>query len=86
MLYRGRLLGRVSVAVPLNDRLLRALGGGLDRGDRLVAVRGAHVVAGADAARSALAPGHAGRVRFGATEYRGLADRAAAGPGSRSPR
>jgi diguanylate cyclase (GGDEF)-like protein len=71
VLYRGRLLGRVSVSVPLNGATLRALGSGLDRADRLVAVRGTHVVAGATGALD-LTPGRAARVKLGATEYRGL--------------
>jgi diguanylate cyclase (GGDEF)-like protein len=71
VLYRGRLLGRISVSVPLNDRTLRSLAGGLASGDRLVAVRGARIVAGADGTLS-LAPGSASRVQLGGTEYRAL--------------
>ena len=71
VLYRGRLLGRISVSVPVNDRTLRSLGVGLESGDRLVAVRGARVVGGGSGALD-LAPGRAARVRFGTTYYRGL--------------
>jgi diguanylate cyclase (GGDEF)-like protein len=71
VLYQGHLLGRISVAVPLNDRTLGALAGGLQRGDRLVVVRGTRVVAGGSGTVD-LAPGRAARVRLGDTEYRGL--------------
>jgi diguanylate cyclase (GGDEF)-like protein len=71
VLDRGRLLGRVSVSVPLNERALRSLAGGLESGDRLVAVRGGNIVAGGDGALD-LAPGRAARVRLGTTDYRGL--------------
>lgn len=71
VVYRGRLLGRISVSVPMNDVTLRALSGGLESGDRLVAVRGARVVAGGSGTLD-LVPGRAARVRFGAIEYRGL--------------
>jgi diguanylate cyclase (GGDEF)-like protein len=78
VLYQGRLLGRVSVSVPINDRTLVTLAGGLESGDRLLAVRGAKVVAGGHGGLG-LAPGRAARVRLGPTEYRGL--RTAALPG-----
>jgi diguanylate cyclase (GGDEF)-like protein len=71
VLYRGRLLGRISVSVPLNDRTLRSLAGGLASGDRLVAVRGARIVAGGGGTLR-LAPGQANRVQLGVTEYRAL--------------
>jgi diguanylate cyclase (GGDEF)-like protein len=71
ILYRGRLLGRVSVSVPLNGQVLRSLDGGLESGDRLVAVRGGRVVVGG-AGTLGLAPGRAARVRLGTIEYRGL--------------
>jgi diguanylate cyclase (GGDEF)-like protein len=71
VLDRGRLLGRVSVSVPLNDRTLRSLAGALESGDRLVAVRGARVVVGGTGSLD-LAPGQAARVRLGSTDYRGL--------------
>src|SRR5258705_13158612 len=71
VLYQGRLLGRISVSVPLNDRTLGALAGGLQSGDRLVVVRGSSVVAGGSGTLD-LAPGRAARVRLGNTEYRAL--------------
>ena len=71
VLYQGRLLGRISVSVPLDDRTLGALAGGLQRGDRLVVVRGTSVVAGGTGT-VALAPGRAARVRLGDTDFRGL--------------
>ncbi len=71
VLDRGRVLGRVSVSVPVNDRLLRTLAGGLEEGDRLVALRGQRIVAGGRGVLG-LAPGSASRVRLGTTEYRGL--------------
>jgi diguanylate cyclase (GGDEF)-like protein len=71
VLYQGRLLGRISVSVPLDDRTLGALAGGLQRGDRLVVVRGTSVVAGGTGTVD-LAPGRAARVRLGDADYRGL--------------
>jgi diguanylate cyclase (GGDEF)-like protein len=71
VLYQGRLLGRISVSVPLDDRTLGALAGGLQRGDRLVVVRGTSVVAGGTGTVD-LAPGRAARVRLGDTDFRGL--------------
>jgi diguanylate cyclase (GGDEF)-like protein len=71
VLYHGRLLGRISVSVPLDDRTLGALAGGLQRGDRLVVVRGTSVVAGGTGTVD-LAPGRAARVRLGDTDFRGL--------------
>lgn len=71
VLYRGRLLGRVSVSVPLNERTLHALAGGLQSGDRLVVVRGTRVIS-AGGGTLDLSPGRAARVRLGPTEYRGL--------------
>jgi diguanylate cyclase (GGDEF)-like protein len=71
VVYRGRLLGRISISVPVNDRALRTLAGGLESGDRLVAVRGSKVVAGGSGVFG-LAPGRASRVQLGGTEYRGL--------------
>jgi len=71
VLYQGRLLGRISVSVPLDDRTLGALAGGLQRGDRLVVARGTSVVAGGTGTVD-LAPGRAARVRLGDTDFRGL--------------
>jgi diguanylate cyclase (GGDEF)-like protein len=73
VLDRGRVLGRVSVHLNLDDRLLGILGSGLAPGDKIVATRAGHVVAGAGRGSPiALQPGHPARVRLGAVEYRGL--------------
>jgi diguanylate cyclase (GGDEF)-like protein len=73
VLDRGRILGRISVYVSLDEGLLTSLGGGLAPGDRLVAARFDRIVAGpARGARLALEPGRAARVRVGAVDYRGL--------------
>jgi diguanylate cyclase (GGDEF)-like protein len=71
VVYRGRLLGRISVSVPLNEPTLRSLAGGLESGDRLVVVRGSRVVGSTDETLS-LAPGRARRVQLGGTAYRAL--------------
>ena len=71
VLYEGRLLGRISVSVPLNNRTLGALAGGLQSGDRLVVMRGTSIVAGGSGTLE-LAAGHAARVRLGNKEYRAL--------------
>ena len=76
---RGRLLGRIAVSVPIGDRLLRSLAGGLADGDRLVAVRGTRIVAGGSGTL-ALALGRAARVRLGGIEYRGLETSTLPGP------
>jgi diguanylate cyclase (GGDEF)-like protein len=74
----GRLLGRVAVAVPLDGRLLRDLGGGLAPDDRLVAFRDRTVVAGPGRGTTlSLEPGAAARV--GA--YRGVATATLPGSG-----
>jgi two-component system cell cycle response regulator len=67
---RGRLLGHVGIAVSIDDRLLRSLGGGLSPGDRLVALRRGTVVAGPmRGAAFGLRPGQAELVG----DYRGVA-------------
>jgi diguanylate cyclase (GGDEF)-like protein len=76
---RGHVLGRIAVSVPVGDRLLRSLAGGLADGDRLVAVRGGRIFAGGSGAL-ALAPGRAARVRLGGIEYRGLQTATLPGP------
>ncbi len=73
VLDRGRVLGRVSVHLILDHRLLAILGSGLAPGDKIVATRAGHVVAGAGRGSPiALQPGHPARVRLGKVEYRGL--------------
>ena len=68
-----RVLGQVSVHVPLDSPLLIALGGGLAPGDRIVATRFGRIVAGGDHGTAlALQPGRATRISVGGVEYRGL--------------
>jgi diguanylate cyclase (GGDEF)-like protein len=68
---RGRVLGRISVSVSVDERLLSSVAGGLASGDRLIAVRDGRVIAGGSG-RLELAPGRATRVHLGQTDYRGL--------------
>lgn len=71
---RGRLIGTVTVAVPIDDRLLAAIGVGLGAGDHLVAVRDGLIVAGGPVgARLELASGEPARVTVGGAASRGLA-------------
>jgi diguanylate cyclase (GGDEF)-like protein len=71
---RGTRLGQIAVGVAVDDVLLRELSTALDPHDRLVAVRGGHVVAGAPRSTSlALRPGAASRARLEGATYRGLA-------------
>jgi diguanylate cyclase (GGDEF)-like protein len=73
VLDHGRVLGRISVHIPLNEGLLTILGGGLGPDDRMVATRFGRIVAGPGLGSPlALQPGVAGRVRVGRVEYRGL--------------
>jgi diguanylate cyclase (GGDEF)-like protein len=70
----GRVLGTVTVRVPIDARLLNGLATGLSIGDRLIAVRGGRILAGIDkGSRLVLAPGRPGRVHVGSTDYRALA-------------
>ena len=70
---RGRLLGRVSVRVAIDDSLLASLGSGLAPGDRLVAVAAGRIVAGpARGSPLALQPGKPQRTRIANADYRGL--------------
>jgi diguanylate cyclase (GGDEF)-like protein len=68
---RGRVLGRVGVRVPIDERVLRQLAGGLEARDRLLVVRDGRVVTGG-AGTVELDPGRAARVRVAGAEYRGL--------------
>jgi diguanylate cyclase (GGDEF)-like protein len=69
----GRVLGRVSVYVPLTSTVLASLDSGLPPGDRLLAVRYGRVVVGPGAGTLLdLVPGTAARVRFAGRSYRGL--------------
>ena len=74
ILDNGRALGTVTVAVPIDDRLLAEIGVGLGSGELLVAVERGHVVAGGPVGqRIDLAPGSPGRVVVGGSAKRGLA-------------
>jgi diguanylate cyclase (GGDEF)-like protein len=73
VLDHGRALGRVSVRVPLDARLLAALGSGLAPGDRMIATRFGRMTFGPGRGEGiALKAGRAARVRVGTVEYRGL--------------
>jgi len=70
----GRTIGTVTVAVPIDDRLLTEIGVGLGEGERLVAVRDSRVVAGGPAGASlVLTPGRSARVIVAGEASRGLA-------------
>ncbi len=69
----NRILGRVSIRIPIDDGLLARLGAGLSSGDRLVAVQAGKIVVGQPLhAGMGLRSGTPGRVRIGGTSYRGL--------------
>ncbi len=77
----GRVLGSVTVASPLDDELLTAIGVGLGGQSRLVAVRDGSVIAGGPAgAPLVLAPGKARRVELGGPASRALATAPLANP------
>jgi diguanylate cyclase (GGDEF)-like protein len=69
----GRLLGRVSVPVPIDDRLLASLGTLLAPGDRLVAAGSGRVVAGARRGEPLVVPAAPERVDLAGRSYRALA-------------
>ena len=70
---RGRLLGRVSIRVTIDNALLVSLGSGLAPGDRLVAVASGRIVAGPDRGLPlTLQPGKPQRARVANAEFRGL--------------
>ena len=70
----GSVLGTVTVRVPIDAPLLHGLAAGLSLGDRLVAVRAGHIIAGIDTGeRLGLVPGRASRVHVGSATYRALA-------------
>ena len=74
ILDRGRTIGTVTVAVPIDDRLLTEIGVGLGEGERLVAVRDARIVAGGPSGEPLdLAPGRSVRVTVAGETSRGLA-------------
>jgi diguanylate cyclase (GGDEF)-like protein len=70
---RGRVLGRVSVFVRVDDPLLRTLGSALRPGDHLVALRRGRVLAGAHrGAAVTLVPGSAEALTVDGHRYRAL--------------
>ncbi len=71
VLDRGRVLGRISVSVPVDSRLLVPLRGALEQGDKLLGVQDGRIVAGGSGPL-VLGPGKAARVRVGGVEYRAL--------------
>jgi diguanylate cyclase (GGDEF)-like protein len=74
VLDHGRVLGSVSIAVPIDGGLLRTLKRALAPPDTLLAARGGRIVAGPGAGgRLGLQPGRAARVNLGGDSYRGLA-------------
>jgi diguanylate cyclase (GGDEF)-like protein len=73
VLDRTGVLGKVSIGVPIDRRLLRVLGVSLPQGDLLVAVRNGRVIAGTGVGTPiSLRPGRAARVGVGGVLYRGL--------------
>jgi diguanylate cyclase (GGDEF)-like protein len=77
----GRSIGSVTVAVPVDDRLLTSIGVGLGTGEHLAAVRDGLIVAGGPrTATLALSPGKSRRVVVAGTASRGLATSPLADP------
>jgi diguanylate cyclase (GGDEF)-like protein len=71
---RGKVIGRISVGVPVDAHLLAEIDSGLGPDDRLVAVRGGRIVAGVGTGGLIhLAAGAATRVTVAGREYRALA-------------
>ena len=74
IVQKGRVLGRVTVTVPVDGRLLSGIRTGLEERDRLLAVREGRVVAGAlRGASVAVTSGTPRRIRIQGTRYRALA-------------
>ena len=68
-----RILGKVTVRVPVDAVLLQRLASGLDPGEQLVAASGGQILAGLGRGGGlVLRPGRAAGVRVGGTSYRGL--------------
>jgi diguanylate cyclase (GGDEF)-like protein len=78
---RGKVLGRVSVRVAIDGKLIDALGTAVAPDDRLIAVRSGRVVAGTARGSSfALAPGAPARVTLGGKDFRALVTKPFAEP------
>ncbi|HEX6763271.1 MAG TPA: diguanylate cyclase [Gaiellaceae bacterium] len=74
ILDHGRLIGAITVGVPVEARLLARIGGGLGAGERIVAVEDGRIVAGGPVGeRLRLTPGSPARVEVGGSPMRGLA-------------
>jgi diguanylate cyclase (GGDEF)-like protein len=70
---RGKILGRISVGVPLDKELLASIDSGLGPEERLVAVRAGRIVAGSGSGQPlAVLPGMPTRVTVGGRDYRAL--------------
>ena len=70
---RGKILGRISVGVPLDRELLASIDSGLGPEERLVAARAGRIVAGSGSGqRLAILPGTPARVTVGGRDYRAL--------------
>jgi diguanylate cyclase (GGDEF)-like protein len=77
----GKVIGRVSVGVPIDTKLLRRIGGGLGPHERLVATQRGRVVVGPGAGDPVSLPaGTPTRVLLAGTEYRALATSKLAAP------
>lgn len=73
VLDRTGVLGKVSVGVPIDRRLLQSLSMSLARGDLLVAVHNGRIIAGVGAGTPvSLRPGEAARIDVGGVQFRGL--------------
>ena len=69
----NRILGRVSVAVPIDGTLLNRLGAALDPGERLVAVQAGRIVSGVGRGQPLdLRAGRVSGVRIGGAGYQAL--------------
>ena len=73
VVHAGKVLGRLSVGVPLTPNLLTEIGAGLEPADRLSAVRSGRIVAGFGSGEPLqLEPGNAVRVVVAGRTYRAL--------------
>lgn len=81
VLSGGKVIGRVSVGVPIDAALLRHIGGGLGPHERLLATLRGHVVVGLGGGEPIVLPaGSPTRVRLVGTDYRALATSKLAAP------
>ncbi|HVW88183.1 MAG TPA: diguanylate cyclase [Gaiellaceae bacterium] len=81
VLAGGKVIGRVSVGVPVDATLLQRIGGGLGPHERLLATRRGRVIAGLGTGEAVSLPaGTPARVRLAGTDYRALATSKLAAP------